>query len=92
MKYQGYNLSSYVPKANLDHTKSGQGAGISTLDHSATTPSMCMYVCMYIAMHVCMYVYMCVCVCACMCVRSIYVCYVLFIKHAFLTNRFKFDL
>ncbi len=32
------NLSSYVPKANVDHTISGQGTGISTLDHSATTP------------------------------------------------------
>ncbi len=32
------NLSSYVPKANVDHTISGQGTGIDTLDHSATTP------------------------------------------------------
>ncbi len=34
---QDTNLSSYVPKANVDHTISGQGTGISTLDHSATT-------------------------------------------------------
>ncbi len=47
------NLSSYVPKAkaNVDHTISGQGTGISTLDHSATTPraifiAMFLYVCM----------------------------------------------
>ncbi len=32
------NLSSYEPKANVDHTRSGQGTGISTLDHSTTTP------------------------------------------------------
>ncbi len=32
------NLSSYVPKANVDHTISGQGTGISTLRHSTTTP------------------------------------------------------
>ncbi len=31
-------LSSYELKANVDHTISGQGTGISTLDHSATTP------------------------------------------------------
>ncbi len=31
-------MSSYMPKANVDHTISGQGTGISTLDHSATTP------------------------------------------------------
>ncbi len=30
------NLSSYVPKANMDHIISGQGTVISTLDH--TTP------------------------------------------------------
>ncbi len=35
---QDMNLSSYVPKANVDHTISGQGTGISTLDHPATTP------------------------------------------------------
>ncbi len=32
------NLSSYAPKVNVDHTISCQGTGISTLDHSATTP------------------------------------------------------
>ncbi len=31
------NLSSYVPTANVDHTISCQGTGISILDHSATT-------------------------------------------------------
>ncbi len=35
---QDTNLSCYVPKANVDHTIGGQGTGISTLDHSATTP------------------------------------------------------
>ncbi len=35
---QDTNLSSYVPKANVDHTISDQGTGISTLYHSATTP------------------------------------------------------
>ncbi len=35
---QDTNLSSYVPKVNIDHTISGQGTGISTLDHLATTP------------------------------------------------------
>ncbi len=35
---QDTNLNSYVPKANVDHTISGQGTGISTLDHSASTP------------------------------------------------------
>ncbi len=35
---QDTNLSSYVPTANVDHTISGQETGISTLDHSATTP------------------------------------------------------
>ncbi len=35
---QDTNLSSYVPKANVDHTIGGQGTGNSTLDHSATTP------------------------------------------------------
>ncbi len=36
---QDSNLSSYVPKANVDHTISGQGTGsISTLDHLVTTP------------------------------------------------------
>ncbi len=28
-----------MPKANVDHTISGQGTADSTLDHSATTPS-----------------------------------------------------
>ncbi len=32
------NLSSYVLKANVDHTKRSQRTGINTLDHSATTP------------------------------------------------------
>ncbi len=32
------NLSSYVPKANVDHTIFGQGTAIITLDYSATTP------------------------------------------------------
>ncbi len=35
---QDTNRSSYVPKANVDHTISGQGTGITTLDYSATTP------------------------------------------------------
>ncbi len=35
------NLSSYEPKTNMNHTISGQGTGISTLDHSATTPRAC---------------------------------------------------
>ncbi len=35
---QDKNLSSYVPNANVDHTISGQGTGISTLDRSSTTP------------------------------------------------------
>ncbi len=35
---QDMNLSSYVSKANVDHTISGQGTAISTLDHLATTP------------------------------------------------------
>ncbi len=38
---QDTNLSSYVPKANVDYAISGQGTGIGTLDHSATTPSTC---------------------------------------------------
>ncbi len=38
MKHQGMNLSWYVPKDNVDHTISGQGTAVSTLDHSATTP------------------------------------------------------
>ncbi len=33
---QDMNLRSYVPNTNVDHTISGQGTGISTLDHSAT--------------------------------------------------------
>ncbi len=37
---QDINLSSYVPKANVDHTINGQGTGISTFDHSAITPVM----------------------------------------------------
>ncbi len=32
------NLSSCVPKANVNHTISGLGTGISTLDESVTTP------------------------------------------------------
>ncbi len=35
---QDTNLSWYVPKANVDHTISGQGTGIHILDHSAPTP------------------------------------------------------
>ncbi len=35
---QDTDLSTYVPKANVDHTISGQGTGISTLNHLATTP------------------------------------------------------
>ncbi len=35
---QDTNLSWYVPKADMDHTISGQGTAVSTLDHSATTP------------------------------------------------------
>ncbi len=35
---QNTNLSCYVPKSNMDHTISGQGTAINTLDHSATTP------------------------------------------------------
>ncbi len=35
---QDMNVSWYVPKANVDHTISGQGTGNSTLDHSATIP------------------------------------------------------
>ncbi len=35
---QDTNLSWYVPKANVDHTRSGQGTAVNTLDHSATTP------------------------------------------------------
>ncbi len=40
------NLSSYVPKVNVDQTgkvnvdQTGKGAGITTLDHSATTPPL----------------------------------------------------
>ncbi len=37
-KTQDTNLSSYVPKANVDHNVSGQGTGMSTLYHLATTP------------------------------------------------------
>ncbi len=40
LKYQmksNMNLSWYVPKANVDHTISGQWTAISTLDHQATT-------------------------------------------------------
>ncbi len=33
---QDTNQSSYVPNANVDHTISGQGTGINTLDR--TTP------------------------------------------------------
>ncbi len=35
------NLSWYVPKDNVDYTISGQGTGISTLDHLATIPRAC---------------------------------------------------
>ncbi len=35
MKYPGYKPE---PKANVDDTISDQRTGISTLDHSATTP------------------------------------------------------
>ncbi len=35
MKHPGYE---YVPNANVDHTISGQGSAVSTLDHLATTP------------------------------------------------------
>ncbi len=35
---QDTNLSSYVPKANVDHTISGQGTTTSTLNYSATRP------------------------------------------------------
>ncbi len=31
-------MSLYVRKANVDHTISGQGTAVSTLDHSVTTP------------------------------------------------------
>ncbi len=41
---QDTNLSWYVPKANVDHTKNDQGTAVSTLDHSATTPSVHLYV------------------------------------------------
>ncbi len=34
---QDTNLSWYMPKANVDHTISGQGTAISNLDHSTTT-------------------------------------------------------
>ncbi len=42
---QDMNLSSYVSKANADHTISGQGTGIHTLDHSATTPRLFSIIC-----------------------------------------------
>ncbi len=38
MIWNTLDLSSYVPKANLDHNISDHETGISTLDHSATTP------------------------------------------------------
>ncbi len=40
LKYPGYEPEQlcYVPKANVDHTISGQGTGVRTLHHSATTP------------------------------------------------------
>ncbi len=38
------NLSWYVPKANVDHTISGQGTAVSTLDHSATTPRIVFFI------------------------------------------------
>ncbi len=37
MKYPGYEIELVCAKG-MDHTKSGQGPAISTLDHSATTP------------------------------------------------------
>ncbi len=40
---QDTNLSSYVPKANVDHTISEQGTAISALNHSATTPRVFVY-------------------------------------------------
>ncbi len=40
---QDTNLSWYLPKANVDHTISGQGTSDSTLDHSATTPRATMF-------------------------------------------------
>ncbi len=40
---QDTNLSNYVSKANVDHTISGQGTGISTVDHVATTPRAHVY-------------------------------------------------
>ncbi len=42
---QDMNLRWYIPKANVDHTISGQGTAVSTLDHSATTPkfNMCTF-------------------------------------------------
>ncbi len=41
-------LSWYVPKANVDHTISGQGTADNTLDHSATTPSVMTYTTVWI--------------------------------------------
>ncbi len=38
MKHPGYESELYVPKTNVDHTISGQGTVISTLDHLVTTP------------------------------------------------------
>ncbi len=46
-RWQDTNLRSYVPKANMDHTISGQGIGIITLDHSVTTPVQMMYAVLY---------------------------------------------
>ncbi len=37
-KYSGYEPEQLCAKANVDHTISGQGTGISSVDHSATTP------------------------------------------------------
>ncbi len=39
MNTQDTNLSWYVANANMDHTIHGQRAAVSTLDHSATTPT-----------------------------------------------------
>ncbi len=38
MKHPGYDPELIHAQANVDHTLSGQGTAVSTLDHSATTP------------------------------------------------------
>ncbi len=38
MKYLEYEPELVCAKANVDHTISGQGTAMITLDHSATTP------------------------------------------------------